>query len=110
MKITAALAAACALLLVACGDKEDDDGGCTYVDMETASCTWTSTDGVISLEVTGDDGTSASTTVPEETTCYADSPHGLDEAFDCTLQELDEGGCDPDVNVVDLGDCSLEVY
>lgn len=96
------------LLLAGCPD-EKDEGGCVYVDLEAATCSWVEEDGEVSLQVEGASG-AWSTGVTDDTTCYAESAHDLDEAFDCMVQELEEGGCDPDVVVVDMDGCSLEVY
>lgn len=93
------------LLLTACGE----DGACTYVAFEDATCTWVEDGDSLSLRVEGDAGTTASTPIRDDTTCYADSSHGLGEPFACELLELDEGGCDPDTWVADVGGCELEV-
>jgi hypothetical protein len=100
---------AIALLLHACDDKDNSDGACTYVDFEEATCTWLDDDGDLSLDVVGDAGTTASASVSVDTICYDESSYGVNEPFDCALQELEDGGCDPSVYLVDLGGCGLEV-
>ena len=97
-----------ALSLSACKDK-GEDGACTYVDVESASCVFVEDGGSKSLQVTGDEGTVGSTAISDDTICYTESGAALDEVFDCTIQELDEGGCDPSVLVVSIDGCTLEL-
>lgn len=93
--------------LPACKDK-GDDGACEYVDVESATCVFVEDASGKSLVVTGDEGTVGSTAISDDTICYTEGGHALDASFSCTIQELESGGCDPAVLVVDLGGCSLE--